>query len=211
MFHQTEGKYAREGWIMKMLAMCALVLGAVVLAGCPRVAPLRLTFDYGNYGDSGSLSLLHGAHSAPGQQMACRFSLNPGLSTVSLIRWWGVPEADSTDPENLIIRIFEDNGAGAPAEAPLYSIPVGAATREDTGDMTVPGGEAIYAYTADLTPFSLTPTTTYYLSIVNDNGWTWLWMHIDSDPGAGHLFYRSGNSGPWGSTGSMATAFQIWQ
>jgi len=150
---------------------------------------------------------------APGVylQHADDFFLAPGLSAIKIIEWWGTQDAGITGADSFVIRIFEDNGSGAPNVYPLYSIPVGTGIREDTGSLAGAGsgGGPIYLYSAEVSPIALVPGQTYYLSIVNDIG-GWAWMLADAETATPQCFYREAEGSDW--TGADADlAFRLWQ
>ena len=76
------------------------------------------------------------------------------------------------------IRVFEDNGSGAPVLIPVFE-QLGSAAVEDSG--VVFQGRIIYLFSADLSsPFVGTGATTYYISILeadSSNTGTWRWAN----------------------------------
>jgi len=197
--------------VVLIVSACAIAL--VCLCGCPRVPMLRSIFEQANFSDDGYISYLPEDNPTPQPQVADQFTLSEGMSTIKLIQWWGTQDTGITDPDNFIIRIYEDNGTGQPEETPLYSIPVGAATREDTGEDAKPGmgSPPIYRYSVEFIPFDLEPGVPYYLSIVNNVENVWVWMWTTDIEGEAPTFARAGDEGPWTDPLSYDVAFRLWQ
>ena len=126
-------------------------------------------------------------------ELADDFVLQPGLTTVTDIHWWGVYLFDGSAPatDDFTIRIFADN-AGAPDNNPLYEFSGIGGNRVASGNTLY--GNAEYAYSVDINPTVLSANTTYWLSIVNDTtGDTnddWYWS--DNDYGNSHVRFPGG-------------------
>ena len=139
------------------------------------------------------------------------FVLQPGATTITGIEWTGTywnADTPTATTDNFTIQIFADN-SGQPG-APLYILPIGSPGRTDTGiDIFIfQTTRNLYSYLAPITPLTLTPGVTYWLSIVNntsaDTNDNWDWS-IDTSGGnaAAHSAFA-----PWNTT-PYAADFQL--
>jgi len=127
------------------------------------------------------------------------FVLQDGASVVTDIHWWGgYGGGDGIADDDFTIRVFADNGAGAPEVLPsVLDFHVGPVTRVDTGQ-NAGFGVDVYAYSLDIAPLALTPGVAYYLSIENDTSGdadTWGWFATNG-AGASH-WYRFTDGAAW--------------
>jgi hypothetical protein len=118
-------------------------------------------------------------------QAANAFTLEAGLNVITDIHWWGGYAGLLTDnlaTDDFTVRIFTDNGFGAPRVFPFaLNLEPTTVMRVDTG-MNI-GVTDIYRYSLDIAPLTLLPGVTYYLSIVNDTAGdddTWVWVHTET-------------------------------
>lgn len=191
-----------------------LVCIVVVLAGCPpRVPVLRMIYNQGNFGDDAYVSILDGVDHTPSPQAADGFVLTGASPEIRVIQWWGTQDPAITDEDDFVIRIFEDDGTGLPKMVPLYSIPVGAVAKTDTGENAKPevGSWPIFEYSVELIPFDLTPGLPYYLSIVNTTGHDWVWMWTDDVGVDMEAYTRLSDEEDWTGTLTHDVAFRLWQ
>jgi hypothetical protein len=122
-----------------------------------------------------------------GRQSADNFSLAPLASTITDVHWWGAYFFGNTPtaPDAFTIRVFADAG-NVPAVSPLAERFVGDVGRTPTGQAI---GSDLYEYSAIVDPIVLDPSTTYWLSIVNntaadrDDLWYWA-VHASIGDGA---------------------------
>ena len=101
-------------------------------------------------------------------QVAEDFSLSADAGPITGVTWWGDYTTASAPPpvDEFTLRIF----GGTPGIAdplPLVSLNVGDGNRQATGSM-IAGSLPAYEYSATISPVSLSPNTTYWLSIVDD-------------------------------------------
>jgi len=190
----------------KRVVISVTFLLAVSTIGCPAVRPRTIIYDQGNVGVVGVESVGYsGSH-----QAADGFSLAVGLSTISRVEWWGRGMPGDTTPNELVIRIFEDDGSGKPSRHPLYAIPVGPANRRATGGVT-DYDQPIYSYAANITPITLRAGIQYYLSIVDESPPAWGWMESSDIPGHGRRYSRYGDGTPWTAADRIDYAFRLRQ
>ena len=112
-----------------------------------------------------------------GQFIADDFSLSPGRNTITNINWTGIYTEDVPPaPDEFKIQLFADVG-GVPAVTPLLSLIISKLSRIDTGiDIFF---DDLFAYSATVSPITLPPDTTFWLSIVNAepaalfSDWAW--------------------------------------
>jgi len=135
------------------------------------------------------------------QLIADNFSLSPGLNQITEIRWTGLYSPDLIDPDNFLIQFFADEG-GLPSQTPLVSLFIGDLGRTDTGLLFF--GDSLFGYSAQISPITLAPNTTFWLSIVNDTSaepiteWAWGTQLIPPDaPFFGGIAGRSFMNSPW--------------
>jgi hypothetical protein len=112
---------------------------------------------------------------------------------------WDFPRPAPTD--NFRVRFFNDAG-GSPSNTFFAEINLTGVTRTATSLTASPfgahDGGTVYQYEADLVPpLSLTPATTYYLSILNNTGSLWGWLENDSVGGGGFHWFRSSDGQNW--------------
>jgi len=191
---------------------CLVVLAMVATwVGCPPVRPLTIRFNQGTYDDLAGYSELNPSTFFGGtQQLGDDFTLAPGTATITYVRWWGGYRDNSSPMDDFTIRIFEE-GCGLPEMTPLHEVHAGAAGRYPTGDVISPGvwDAAIYEYSTNVPAITLDPSTTYFISIVNDTG-RWLWCNNGSaSEGNDYGVSRDTVDGAWGSHG-IDMAFQLW-
>ena len=153
-------------------------------------------------------------------QMADDFVLQAGSNTIRDIHWWGVYLFNDTPlTDDFTIRVFEDDG-GKPSATNFQTIFTGDPGRTDTGlDLVSLSGvinATLYEYWVDVPGVTLTPGTTFWLSIVNntfdddDDSWNWV---SSSTGGGGNAHERNLDTGPWSihapSTGGSEMAFNL--
>ena len=114
------------------------------------------------------------------EQSADGFRLS-ATTAVTGLTWWGSYSQDPTTlpADAFSVRIFADDGSGAPEAAPTETIsqqPIRSST--SLSDQT---GAPVYRFDLALTPLTLAGATNWYLSVVNqfdvgdpDAGWYWL-------------------------------------
>lgn len=143
------------------------------------------------------------------EQSADGFRLS-ATTVVTGLTWWGSYSQDPTTlpADAFSVRIFADDGSGAPEAAPTEAIsqqPIRSST--SLSDQT---GAPVYRFDLALTPLTLAGATNWYLSVVNqfdggdpDAGWYWLLCNP-----TGENFYRTVDGDPWSSdlTGNLAFA-----
>jgi len=186
----------------------------LLAAGCPSGVPvLRMIYNQGNFGNDAYVSILDGVDHTPSPQAADGFVLGGESPEIRVIQWWGTQDPAFSDEDDFVIRIFEDDGAGLPNRVPLYSIPVGAATRTDTGDTAKPemGSWPIFEYSVELIPFDLEPGVPYYLSIVNTTGHDWVWMWTDGVGVEMEACTRLADDEDWTAPLTHDVAFRLWR
>ncbi len=137
------------------------------------------------------------------EQKADDFTLSVGNNTISNIQWWGVYvgmegfDNTPTEPDDFTVRIFED-AEGSPSVNPLMEMNLGDVGRVATGDKLYEFFD-IFEYQVNIPQLTLTPNTTYWLSIVNntiadpDDDWYWL----TSAAAQGNSYYRFDDSESW--------------
>lgn len=140
-------------------------------------------------------------------QQAQRFTLSAD-ATIEAIVAWGFYGDVAIPSDNFTVRFFADSG-GAPPIVPFEaqaSVPV---TRQDTG-MSAVGGASVYRYTLTLTaPVSLSGSTIYYVSIVNDTTSAQTWSWSDDPNGPNNLRWNRGSDTSAWSSGSVNLAFEL--
>lgn len=149
------------------------------------------------------------------EQSADGFTLSAATSVTGLT-WWGSYSQDPTTlpADAFRVRIFADDGSGAPAANPRETIPtVQQLTRSPTAllDRT---GAPVYRFDLVVGPVTLAGATNWYLSVVNefdvaDPDASWYWLLSDT---TGQNFYRFVDGDAWSSdlnppTGNLA--FQV--
>ena len=114
------------------------------------------------------------------QQLADNFLLQPGATTITTVQWFGAYAPGNTPPatDNFTIRIFEDDG-GLPMVNHLHQFQVGnTVNREDTFARLF-NFFPVFKYESDIAPITLTASTTYWLSVINNTSqdlsddWGW--------------------------------------
>jgi uncharacterized protein (TIGR03382 family) len=144
-------------------------------------------------------------------QFADSFILQPGRNVITDVHWWGhyAPSDTPTEPDNFLLRIFEDDG-GVPAISPMLDIHVGQANRMDTGIDAFDSN--VYEYSVDIPPTAVPAGVTHWLSVVNDttpdtdDHWYWLGR---SQPG-GVPADRADDGTPWVAFGpGFELSFQL--
>jgi hypothetical protein len=146
---------------------------------------------------------------AGGAQAADDFSLAGSMNVITDLNWWGTNRSGAVPAsDNFTIRIYSAAGS-VPALTHDYEFNLGHVQRSDTGVDSY--GADIYAYSGSLAaPLSLAPSTTYWLSIMNNTSGTsgnWNWSRVN---------YTSGNGAqrsavdtlPWNG-GANHQAFQL--
>lgn len=187
--------------LRKRTRIAALVGIAVVAVACPKDTPV---FDQSDFDSSAVISGL-----GTGQQAAGKFVLASGLTTVSRVDRWGSQPA-GTAPCSLIVRIFQDDGTGEPQTEPLYSIPVGTGSRNDTGVVGT-SGECIYKYTASVGPITFSSGQSYYLSVLGQGASQWSWSQTSDTTPIGTAYWRTGEGASWAGPESIDMAFRLWE
>src|SRR5688572_541061 len=134
------------------------------------------------------------------QFVADDFSLNAGANVITGVQWTGIYAFTNTpQADNFVIQFFA-NVAGAPAVVPFLSLPIGNPGRMDTG--TNVAGSDLFAYSVDIAPVPLAPSTTFWISIFNDTSAdtddNWFWGMQDQ---AGNSFMRADPTGAWTAQG----------
>ena len=134
------------------------------------------------------------------QLVADDFSLASNAAITS-IQWRGVyGRAIIPDSDNFFILISADNG-GAPATIALYTFEPAVTRSPQTPDL-------VFTYVADITPTTLVPGVTYWLSIFEelpvDLRWAWL------EQEGGNLYYRANLSQPYTISIPLRTDFQLF-
>jgi hypothetical protein len=114
--------------------------------------------------------------------LANDFVLEPGSETILDIHWWGYYSGNnSPETDDFAVAIFTD-ASGWPAVAPVYAVAIGDAGRSDTGlnVLGVTGASYdLYQYGVSISPLTLAPGTTYWISIMNNtaddanDNWAW--------------------------------------
>ena len=125
------------------------------------------------------------------------FSLAPGANVITGVNWTGLyfPSNTHTQSDNFTIQFFADV-AGSPAVTPFLSLLIGNPGRTDTGiDLT---GSDLFAYSVDVAPIVLAPSTVFWLSIFNntsaDSDDNWYWAMQDA---LGNSHDRGNPADPW--------------
>lgn len=197
------------------LAFHALLLAVLVVSvnGCPRVEPVRLLVNQGDYGEQGGYSELHHSDFFGGtQQLGDDFTLAEGLSEITHARWCGAYRDDTPVEDDFTIRIHRDNGFGMPQAWAAYEFHAGAVDRVATDEALAPASWDLdlYRYEYQLEdPLDLDPGDTYFLVILNDTG-KWMWSNCDAvAQGNNFGVSRTLTFGLWGSHG-IDMRFQIW-
>ena len=186
-----------------------LLLGCMLVAGVGFSDITRAAFTFSQAPVDGNDAF----SSISTEQAADDFSL-VSSGTVEKISWWG---SYASDPLGLPIDIFEvsffqDNGSGSPAISPFATL-TDTVTRTSTGLFEATGA-MVYRFDLSVsTPFALTGSTPYYLSVINefdvitaDANWYWLL----SDTSGGN-YYRFAVNDTWQSdtTGNFAFTLNI--
>ena len=136
-----------------------------------------------------------------GQQMADRFALSAGSSTITGVEWSGAYWSTNTPTsvDDFTVRIFSQV-SGLPSTNPLYSFNVGnAVNRIDSLIDDATWRIDIFNYSTSISPLTLTAGTQYWLSMVNNTvGHTddWLWENSSSSGGSA---FRFAEGGSWSS------------
>ncbi|MBN1553535.1 MAG: PEP-CTERM sorting domain-containing protein [Phycisphaerae bacterium] len=188
-------------------ASVALFL-VVILAQRSNAGVTVVIFDNGGPVASAGDSVSDLAYAA-GQQAADDFSLSSSANIITGLNWWGTNRSGPVpSSDNFTIRIYSSAGS-VPALTHDYEFNLGHVQRGDTGMDSY--GADVYAYSGSLpTPLSLTPSTTYWLSIMNNTSGTsghWSWSRVNYTSGNGAA--RSAvDTIPWNS-GLSHMAFQL--
>ncbi|HBL13948.1 MAG TPA: hypothetical protein DD379_21650 [Cyanobacteria bacterium UBA11162] len=131
-------------------------------------------------------------------QAADDFTLSSDANTITNIQWWGIYDAEENSPigaDDFTIRIFEDAG-GSPTINPWLESNIGDIGRVVTGNKL--NEYNVFEYQATISPLSLTPNTTYWLSIINktqsDSNYRWYWLTSASQ---GNSYYRFNEGEMW--------------
>lgn len=148
---------------MRVAAIVAVGIGVVA-----DTAAADIIFDNGgpNAATGGVLSDLDA-----GVRAGDDFVLQVNASTITGIQWWGFHLEVPTAADDFTIEIYEIV-AGLPAASPLYSLNVGAASRQEIEPL-------VYGYEATVAPIELMAGQTYALSIFNASApgigddWSW--------------------------------------
>lgn len=144
------------------------------------------------------------------EQSAGGFVLSTTTSVTGLT-WWGSYSQDPTTlpADAFSVRIFADDGGGAPAANPSETISQ-QPTRVATSllDQT---GAAVYRFDLVLAPVTLAGGKDWYLSVVNqfdvgDPNAVWYWLLSNA---TGENFYRSVDGDPWLSDPTGNLTFQV--
>jgi len=146
------------------------------------------------------------------QFISDEFTLNGETSTLNAIRWTGVYTAGGPiRPDNFEIDLFADAG-GLPAMTPSFSLSITELSRLDTGiDIFA---DDLFVYSAKVSPITLPPHTTFWLSIVNDqsagvfNYWAWGGQLLD-DFSPNLIARRSSEESSWFLSSGFIQDFTI--
>lgn len=124
------------------------------------------------------------------------FRLEVGYNTIRNVHWWG-GYSGSGPPEvdHFTIALYAEVG-GAPASQSFYTFQVQSYVRE-TWWRTDYFNNEVYLYSAPIAPITLTPDTTYYLSIWESNptGPDWVWSEACYN--CSESFARTSLGAPW--------------
>jgi hypothetical protein len=135
------------------------------------------------------------------QFVADDFSLNAGANVITGVQWTGIYAFTNTPQADTFVIEFFANVAGAPAVAPFRSLAIGDPGRTDTG--TDLGAFDLFAYSVDIAPLPLAPSTTFWISIFNDTTAdtddNWFWGMRDQ---AGNSFTRIDPAVAWTAQGN---------
>lgn len=182
-----------------------VLLGALVMGE----ASAAVVFDQSPANGNDAFASISADQSADG------FRLSAATSVTGLT-WWGSYSQDPTTlpADAFSVRIFADDGSGAPAANPSETISaLQQLTRSPTAlfDQT---GAPVYRFDLVVGPVTLAGATNWYLSVVNefdvaDPSASWYWLLSDT---TGQNFYRFVDGDAWSSdlnppTGNLA--FQV--
>jgi len=161
----------------------ALIAATLLLAATPTLAGIK--FSQGSFSPAGVISDFAKAFGI--NQQADNFSLAVD-SPISALLFWGSYGSGASTPgsepaDDFTIRFFADNGSGDPATTPDIQLTGLTVQRQDTGVATTSGSN-VFRYSVDLSAeaLSFAPSTTYYLSVVNNTTSTtaWAWSYSNS-------------------------------
>lgn len=147
------------------------------------------------------------------QQVADDFVLGSGANTITTINFWGsYYDSDTpTEPDDFTIRFFNDV-AGVPDTVPFHQVVVGDLGRTNTG--LIDGfGHRIFAFSATISPLTLTAGTPYWLSVVNntaaDTDDSWVWNFSTPIGGSTQHRRRTVDGVVWSSLVAAESAFNL--
>lgn len=130
------------------------------------------------------------------------FVLTSPNTTIRSVHWRGEEKGIWPGVDQFTVQIYSDN---AGPDALLHSFAITALNRSDAG---LP--DAVYNYSANITPTTLSSGQTYWLSIFNDtrsnNAYNWEWTH-----GVGNRNgFRSFDQGlSWTGPENVRSSFQL--
>lgn len=182
-----------------------VVLGASLV--CPASAALVFVQSPAN-GDDAFASI-------SAEQSADGFTLSTATSVTGLT-WWGSYSQDPTTlpADAFSVRIFADDGSGAPRADPRETIPTAQQLTRSSTALFDQTGAPVYRFDLVVAPVTLAGATNWYLAVVNefdvaDPDAAWYWLLSDT---TGVNFYRFVDGERWLSdlkppTGNLA--FQV--
>lgn len=172
-----------------LLSMFSLTASAVVLEQAP--------LDDGD----GVLSV-----GSAGAQVAENFQFTDSV-TLTSISWWGSYDASAPDSESFTVRIFEDDGAGNPANTSLYETTF-AGSGSDSG-LVDSYGVTVSQYDVSVSSWLLQGGVNYYLSVFsNDDRQNWYWL--ESSVGDSSIWSRAADRDQWDvESGTLNLSFRL--
>lgn len=144
------------------------------------------------------------------QFIADDFVLQDNAATITDLHWTGVyflvPATDDFTAE-----IFND-ASGFPSTSPVQTFTLGnAVNRTDTGT-TITGSQGLvhelFSYSVQIAPVTLTPGTTYWISIFNNSAdvahqWGW------GGAAGGNVSFRLDHTSAWRGPAPVSVDFQL--
>lgn len=138
------------------------------------------------------------------QQIADDFLTPSGSLTITNIEWWGIYLNNTPNPvDNFAIQLFNNDTSSAtprPTTTPFASLTLNSLTRVDTlANIWI---YDVYKYSAAITPISLAPNQTYWLSIYNNSSVApgranWYWATSGNTHPVYSTWLRSGPGKSW--------------
>ncbi len=172
-----------------LLSMFSLTASAVVL----EQAPL-------NNGDGAS------GVGPTGTQVAENFQFANSV-TLTSISWWGSYDDSAPDSESFTVRIFEDDGAGNPANTSLYETTFAGSGNDSS--LVDSYGVTVSQYDVSVSSWLLQGGVNYYLSVFsNDDRQNWYWL--ESSAGDNLIWPRAADVDPWNAeSGTLNLSFRL--